>query len=253
VARYHLRNGFLQKVFTEPGAPTKLVNKKTLKAEEVMLKPQYFDRWMTDEGLEKVITSFGEEALRHRPLEIEGRWLGLLYKGPDGTFKLLQSIDEVPPTRSRDDVRPLTFCELLYLSTYHVLNRYPIFVTRYPVTGMGSIYPSKCYVKTTILAEERRELNDAWEPMDDSRVAYQFPTHGPFVNSLVPHSAKLGRLGADFDGDTASGNVTYSDEAIEEVDNFLATKRAYVGYDGKFISSTAVSTVNLVLHNLTGD
>lgn len=253
VARYHIRNGFLQKVFTAPGMPATLVNKKTLQAEPVQLKPYYFDRWMTDEGLEKVITSFGEESLRHRVLEIEGRYLGLIYKGPDATFKLIQSIDEVPASRNKADVHPLTFCELLYLSAGRQLHGYPIFVTRYPVTGMGSIYPSLSYVKTTIKAEERRELNEQWEPMAEAQVAFQFPLVGPFVNSLVPHSAKLGRLGADFDGDTASGNVVYSDESIREVQDFLSTKRAYVGLDGKFISSMAVSTVNLVLHNLTGD
>lgn len=56
-----------------------------------------------------------------------------------------------------------------------------------------------------------------------------------------------------FDGDTASGNVVYSDEAVAEVDLYLTKKRAYVGTDGRFTSSTAVSTVNLVAHNLTGD
>jgi hypothetical protein len=254
VARFQVRHGFLSKVFTGVGAPAKLVNKKTLHQEEVQLKNQYFDRFMTDEGVEKVITSFGDENLRHRQIEIDGRWLGLIYKGPDGTFKLLQDIDEVPAGRDRAHVTPLTLCELLYLSTYRVLNKHPIFVTRYPVTGVGSIYPSKIYVRTTIRSETRRELNDQWEPIGDSHVAYEFPIPGDaFVNSLVPHSAKLAKLGADFDGDTVSGNAAYSDEAIQEVDNFLTKKRAYVGTDGNFISSTSVSTVNLVMHNLTGD
>lgn len=253
VARFHIRNGFLQKVFSAVDAPAILVNKKTLKREPVQLKTQYFDRWMTDEGIEKVITSFSEEGLRLKPLEIEGRYLGLVYAGPDGSFKIFQDIDELPEGRSKEHVHPLTFVELLYLSCFQVLNKFPIFVTRYPVTGVGSIYPSKAYVKTTIKSEVRRELNDQWAPSGDDRVAYEFPTSGPFVNSLVPHSAKLGRLGADFDGDTASGNATYSDEAVAEVDLYLSKKRAYVGTDGKFTSSVNVSTVALVFHNLTGD
>lgn len=254
VARYHLRNGFLSEVFPAVDQPAVLVNKKTLKAEQVQLKTQYFDRFMTDEGIEKVISSYAEEDTRHKPLEIENHYVGLIYKGPDQTFRLLHDIDEVPSTRNKTDVYPLTFCELLYLSCYRELNKYPLFVTRYPVTGVGSIYPSKAYVKTTIKAEQRRELSPLWDPMDDTHVAYEFPiTGGPFVNSLVPHSARLAKLGADFDGDTASGNVTYSDEAIQEVDDFLSKKRAYVGTDGRFISSVDVDTVKLVLYNLTGD
>lgn len=254
VSIYHIRNGILSKIFTAPGAPVRLVDKTSLKAKEVSLKPQYFDRWMTVEGVEKIISSFAEESIRHKSVEIEGHYLALIYKGPDGTFKIIHDIDEVPADRSRKDVKALTFCELLYLSCYSVLNKFPIFVTRYPVTGVGSIYPSKMYVRTTIKSEVRRELDEGWMPMDDQHVAYSFPVKdGAFINSLVPHSAKLVRLGADFDGDTASGNVTYSDESIAEVDKYLSQKRAYVGTDGKLTSSTNVSTVALVLHNLTGD
>lgn len=253
VARYHIRHGFLSEVFVSVDQPARLVNKKTLKSELVQLKSQYFDRYATDEGIEKVITAYSNEDVRHKPLEIEGYYVGLIYKGPDGTFKLLHDIDEVIEQRNRGDVYPLTFCELLYLSCYRVLNKYPLFLTRYPITGIGSIYPSKAYVKTTVKSETRRELSATWEPMDDSHVTYEFPIQGAaFLNSLVPHSARLVGLGADFDGDTASANVTYSDEAVKEVDDFLTKKRAYVGTDGKFLSSTAVSTVNLVLHNLTG-
>jgi hypothetical protein len=253
VSRFLVKSGFLSKVFTSPDAPVNLVNKKTLQMESVRLSPAYFDRWMTDEGIEKVITSFGEEGLRDKHLEIAGYYVGLIYKGPDGTFKIFQDIRDLPEHRSKDDVSPLTFCELLYLSGYLNWNRYPIFVTRYPIAGVGSIYPSKVYVKTTIKSEVRRELSDVWSEMSDAHTAYSFPRGGAYVNSLVPHSAKLERLVADFDGDTASGNVTYTDESIEEVDKLLSQRRAYVGSDGKFISSTAVSTVNLVLHNLTGD
>jgi hypothetical protein len=253
IARYHIRNGFLSKVFQGAGLPVTLVNKKTLVAEQVMLPVQYFDRFATDEGIEKVISAFAEDGIRHKPIEIEGRYLGLIYKGPDGTYKLIHDINEVPSARDKKDVTPVTFCELLYVSCHHALHL-PLFLTRYPVTGVGSIYPSIAYVKTTVKGETRRELNETWEPMDDTRVAYEFPiVGGAFMNSLVPHSAKLGRLGADFDGDTASANVTYSDESIAEVNEYLSKKSAYVGTDGRFTSSVDVSTVALVLHNLTGD
>ena len=253
IARFHIRNGFLSRVFQNVNAPVRLVNKKTLLQEEVVLKTQYFDRYATDEGIEKLITSFAEESLRNKPLEIDGRYVGLIYKGPDHTYRLMQSINELPASRSAEHVFPLTFAELLYLSVYHVINNYPLFFTRYPVTGVGSIYASKVYVKTTIRAETRRELNEQWEPMGDDHVAYEFPSTGPYVNSLVPHSSRLDLLTADFDGDTGSGNITYSDESVQEVNDFLEEKRAYVGTDGRFTASTNVSTVALVAHNFTGD
>jgi hypothetical protein len=253
VAKYLVRNGFLAKVFVAPDRPVTLVDKKTLKPVQVMLKTRVFDAWKTDEGIEQIITSFAHEDNRHRYLEIEGHYLGLIYKGPDNTFKLLQDATEVPEGRDIKDVTPITFAELLYCAIYHNANRYPLFVTRYPVTGMGSIYPSKIYLYTTIKAETRRQLSDNWDPMTDEFVAYQFPIRdSAFVNSLIPHSAKLVGLQADFDGDTCSGNATYSDEAVKEVDHFLNSAKAYLNTSGQFLSSINTDTVQLVLHNLTG-
>lgn len=250
---YYLRNGWLSKVFTSANEPAILINKKTLKSERVQLKPHYFERYMTDEGLEKVITAFGEEGLRDKPLELDGYYVGLVYKGPDGTFKLLQDIDEVPAPRLKEHVTPMTFCELMYLSGYREWNKFPIMVTRYPITGVGSIYPSMIHVKTTIKAETRRELGPTWEPLEDSYIAYQFPTQAPYFNSMSPHSAHLGRSGADFDGDMMSGNALYTDDSLEENAQFFQLKRAYVGVDGKFTYSTNVSTVALAMFNMTGD
>lgn len=252
-ARHFIRYGFLSKVFIEVSAPIYLVNKKTLKTEAVSLRSQYFDRWMTDEGVEKVITAFNDEDIRHKPLEIEGRYIGLIYKGPDGTFKLMQDIDELPEGRLKEHVSPMTFCELLYASVYRELQGLPLFITRYPVTGVGSVVTGKAYIKTTTRSEARRQLDDNWEPMDDTYIAREFPIPGTaFVNSVSPHSSRLAGLGADFDGDTVSANCTYSDESIQEIARHLKSKKAYVGTNGKFLHSTNVSTVELVLFNLTG-
>lgn len=198
ITRHFLRAGFLSKLFMEVSAPVYLVNKKTLRAEPVSLRSQYFDRWMTDEGIEKVITSFNDEDLRHKHLEIEGRYMGLIYKGPDGTFRLMQDIQELPEGRNPDHVYPLTFAELMYASTYKHLQGLPLFITRYPVTGVGSVVTGEAYVKTTTRGETRRELDENWLPMDDSSIAREFPIlNTPFVNSVSPHSSRLSGLGAD--------------------------------------------------------
>ena len=252
VSRFQIKSGFLSKVFPGPHSPAVLINKTTLRKETVKLRPEYFDAWMTDEGVEKVITSFGEETVRHKELEIEGYYVGLIYKGPKGEFRIFQDIDEVPDDSYRKHVTPITFCELLYLSVYRFSSKYPAFVTRYPVTGFGSIYPSKTFLKPTVLTEVREELDDRWEPMGKDFTAYQFPLKTDFVNSISPHASKLVGLGADFDGDTASLNVVYSDEAIAEVDKLLSSKKFYVGTDGRIAFSSGTDTVRYLLTNITG-
>ena len=48
-----------------------------------------------------------------------------------------------------------------------------------------------------------------------------------------------------------SSTALYSDESLEEIKGFLLKREAYVGTDGKFISSVNVDTTELVIHNLT--
>ncbi|BAW19302.1 putative RNA polymerase beta prime subunit [Ralstonia phage RP31] len=245
---------FLAPMFPDVNSPAILVDPKTLRPRDVFLHVRYYDKWATTEGIEKIISSFKEEDIRNTPLVIDGYYLGLLYLGPDGTFKVFNDINQLPPTRLREHVRPLTLTDLFYLSVYRKFSKYPLFVTRYPVTGIGSIYPSKTHLRVTVGYEERRMLDESWIDAGDDYVAYEFPVQGSaFVNSLIPHSSHLKRLGADFDGDTASGNIAYSDEAIAEAEKFFQTKKAYIGTDGKLLYSCAVDTVELVLHSLTGE
>jgi hypothetical protein len=245
---------FLASMFPDVNSPAVLVDPKTLRPRDVFLHVRYYDKWATTEGVEKIISSFREEDIRNQPLIIDGYYLGLLYLGPDGTFKVFNDITQLPASRLKEHVRPLTLTDLFYLSVYRHFNKYPIFVTRYPVTGIGSIYPSKTHLRVTVEYEERRMLDESWIDAGDDNVAYEFPVQGSaFVNSMIPHSSHLKKLNADFDGDTSSGNIAYSDEAIAEAANFFKTKKAYLGSDGKLLFSCAVDTVELVLHSLTGN
>ncbi len=194
-----VRTGFLSEVLIGPNSPAVLVNKDTLKKELVHISPDYFDSWMTYEGLEKIMAKFSQESLRHEYLMIDNKYyFGLTYKGPDGTYKLIHDKDELPDDRSVEHVTPLTLSELLYLSVCEGSDKIPTLVTRYPVAGLGSIYPSYCYLKSTIKSEVRYQLDSSWNKTD--LIAREFPVYGEgFFNTVAPNSTKLARMAADFD------------------------------------------------------
>lgn len=200
VTKYQIKNSFLSKVFPSQNSTAVLVDKKTLKAQSVRIRPEHYDDWMSDEGLDATITLYSEEANRPKVIEIEGYYLGLIYKGPDRTgkpsYKLFQDIDELPADFDRSLVTPITFTELLYTAVCHHYRKYPAFVTRYPITGFGSIYPSWIYLKPTVTTETRYELDDSWQ-IDEYKVAYTFPVGSVYVNSLSPSPSRLANLGAD--------------------------------------------------------
>lgn len=250
-----LMRGWISKVFTDANGQARLVDKKTLKPEFVQLDSETYDRWTTAEGLEKVISSFAEPDRRHLPIEIEGRYMGLIYVDDKQNFKIFGDIDEVPEGLNRDFVKPITLCQLIYLSGYQRWNKLMALITRYPITGLGSIYPSRIYVKTTIVGEMRWELGENWERISDDHVALEFPTEKPlaYVDSLIPHPSRLKGLGADFDGDTSSANILYSTDSIKEMEKYFRSKNAYLDPRGGLKASSDIETVSLVLRNMTGE
>lgn len=249
-----LRAGFLDRVFTQMGAPAILTDQKTRQSVAVQLKAMTYADWLSNEGLEKFLTYFKEDTVRHEPIMVENYYLGLTYRGPDGTFAFISGVDQLPEDRSAEHCTPITMAELLYAAIYEVAHTYPALITRYPITGMNSIYPCWVSLRSTVNAEERKPLNtDTWEVDSTRSVAYQFPILGSsFYNSLSPHPSRIQGLGADYDGDMCSLTILYSDEArAENVANFNS-KKNYVGTDGRLMYDSNVDTIIHVLRNTTG-
>lgn len=254
VTIYHLKNSYLQNIFNYGDNRALLVDPATLTSEVVEISSESYDRWMTAEGLEKVVASYGEVGLRDRPVMIEGRYLALVYTGEDMTFKIFHDVNDIPEGFSKNSIRPITLVELLYLSGYRIWNNYVALVTRYPVTGVGSCFPATLKVKTTIVGEVRRELDDNWLPMGDDRLALEYPIlpATAYLDSHVVNSTRLAGLGADFDGDTCSLSCIYSDEAIAEQKAYLNSKNAFADPRGGLRASSAVPTIELVVRNMLG-
>jgi len=194
-----LRNSYLSNIFSEGESSVPLIDKKTWQQEITSIAPETRDEWTTKEGLLNVLNSYSDVDARHRPVEVEGRYLALIYKGDDMTFKVFYDIRDLPSHLDKKKVSPITLVELLYLSGYREWNKYFVSVTRYPVTGVESIYPSRVYVKTTTVGEVRYELGEDWEPMGDEFRALEFPRAdiNSFMDSQAPHSSRLKGLNAD--------------------------------------------------------
>jgi hypothetical protein len=254
VTIHHIRQLLENRIQVDEGQ-AQLVDKTTLKSVWVELKPTTRDKWATRDGLESVIDSYQVIENRHRPVEIEGHYLALIYRGPDNTFKIFYDIDDLPDHLDKSHVYPLSLVEMLYLSAYRKWNDYFVQVSRYPISGTDSMYPSRIYVKTTIVGEQRRELGDDWQPLDgDDYLAIEFPkaSSSSFMDSQSPHSTRLKGLNADFDGDMGGGTVIMSKEALAENDRKLRSRSSWVDVAGNLRASYDYDTLNYVVTNMTG-
>lgn len=253
ITQFELKNGWLSKVFSG-GDTVYLTDPDTWEAVQVDLSTESIDRWDTMEGLEKVITSFEKPSNRNKAIKIEGHYLGLIYVDKY-RFKIFNDINDLPEGFSRDNVKPLTLAQLLYISVNRRLENIYGFITRYPVTGAGSIYPSHLYGLTTDNATRKIPLDDYWQPMDDDHRVLEFPSDNPadkWNDTMIPHLIMLAGLGADFDGDTGSVTAVYSPESTAECEDYLGTKRAWVDSNGGLLVNLDLPAVELVLHNITG-
>ncbi|WP_257291982.1 hypothetical protein [Endozoicomonas sp. ONNA1] len=200
---YHIRNGFLSQVISEGENTAWLVNDKFEKIHHT-LSSEASDFWGTTDGIEKMIHLFGNAEIRAKEIKVDGHYLGLVYE-EDDSFKFFNDINELKQVRDLSDaeiktkVRPITWGEFLYVSCAKVINGLPAIVTRYPVTGVGSTYPSRLYVKSTIKSRSLKELNQEWV-VDEERIFEEYPIidkEADWMESFSPSPTRLLLLGAD--------------------------------------------------------
>jgi len=250
IARTFMRQKVLGARFESVSSSSLIVNKKTLKAERVHLKPQDFDRFSSSEGLDSLIAYCEEDANRDKWVGVgKDHYLCLIYN--DGQYvKILSGIEEVPEGFDPKHVKPITYAQLLYYSVAIGSEEIPIMVTRYPITGVGSIYPSLARLESTSSTNKLTLLDDAWQPTQT--VYPRFPIVGyAYFNSMSAHPSKLEGLGADHDGDTCTGNAIMTDEGKKEIHDYFASPAAYLDTDGNFLSNLSTDTIKYVMHNLT--
>lgn len=195
ICMHHIRNGAYSDFFLSEGTNTQLVDKNTLLLTDVMLKPKTVDKWLTTEGLEGLMASFKEPRLRHKPVEIDGHYLGLIYKD-DNVFKVMKDISELPDGFDKSKVKPITYAEFFYVHVGTFVERIRQFATRYPVTGSESIQAGRVYLKTTTKAITLKRLGDNWEPTLDTLL--EFPIEGlNFFETQAVHPSGLSNYGGD--------------------------------------------------------
>lgn len=250
---YELRNNILKDIFVENNDFSILVDVKTLKKVEVVNNhiQKDYDMWTTVDGIERIVTNFGNLYIRHNPILLGNNkyYLALVYN--DGKyFKVMHSIDELPEGKDKKYVTPMTYGEFLYIGLNTLNAKIPALVTRYPITGYGSIYPTIMKIRSTTKIHKLELLDDNFNPIG---VIYnQFPIKGaPFYDTVSVHNSHLAAMGADFDGDTISVTGVLSEEGIKEINELFNKKEYYIDSSNKFIFSNSTDTLSAVLAYIT--
>ena len=263
---YGLKMYFFNGSFSMSADNVAVINPKTYKLEYVPVTEEEKNKFLSSEGIERMINLFRDKTTRHFPVKVHVEetdsyyYLYMIYDTGKHIYKA-RSVDELKQILRNKKIpfnpknlRPLTYSELIYMTVYMVTTDKPRFanVTRYPAIEMGSLVPSRVHILST--TPSRQVKFSITGPTEDSEVTYNFPNYPmlehTYVDSAALHPSVLKGLGADFDGDTVSISGILSTEASEEYEEYLNDKNRYIDSNGKLVCAKT-DIIDLTLYNLS--
>ena len=249
MAYHSIITKFSQHAFKYGSTVASLVSKETMKTVSTEVSTKTFDAWMSEDGLNAMINRMAQEEMRSEVVEVESKYYLCLVYDDGKNVSVVFNTDILPDNVDRKKLRPITYAELLYISVADTVGRFPALLTRYPISGLGGIYPTIPYLKVTLHSRKVTILDETFEP---DFIAPEYPILGEkYYNSLSPHSTKLDRLGGDHDGDKVSFTILLTDEAIEEVNNLMNSREFYITPDGHITYSVSTKDLDIVAKIMT--
>ena len=242
---FELKTKFLNNIFDETSESTYLINKKTLKLEQVAVTDKVRKDWGTTEGLEHMLDKLIQDDIKKMPVVLDKKYYLYLVLDKDDTIELFRNIDAVPP-EDRKYLRPVTYVELIFLAIKDRIKRIHTTVTRYPIDSYGSIYISK--VKLKVTNDDRIVKYKPYGGMEYETIDNYPNLDSDFFNSMSVHYSKLNGLGMDFDGDKGNLNFILTEEGNAEAEKLLNSREYYISVEGtlSFASGNLITDLTLL-------
>ena len=212
---YNIKESFYNSIFTFGSTNVPAIDPATKKLVYVEVSDSEVTKALSTELAEDLINQFQNTETRLQPVSIQDKngksyWLYLVYDTEDSIF-LIRNIDDFIALYEKNIVgndqnvvfnpnllRPLTYLEMMYMAVYKAtMDRYAT-ITRYPAIEIGSIYPSKVKIGSTIPSRIVMFRNQ-YSP--NMAITYpHYPVLGnAYLDSVVFHPSQAAGLGADYD------------------------------------------------------
>jgi len=211
---YWVKKAFFSDVFSSSNDQVALLDREHFKLSYQPITELEKTKFLTGDGIEKFVSLFRDTSFRFKPVSVLNAdnkpfFMYVVYDAGADIW-IDRSLDEIRTIFEREHryfdeskIRPLTYFELMYISTFLATRERCATVTRYPVTDTKSTVPCKVHLVSTNPGRKVRLHNAA----DNTVVLLpEYPImNQAAVDSLVLHPSILGGLGADFDGNCVSG------------------------------------------------
>lgn len=234
VCIHALLTKYLGDIFQPGSQNVKLVNTKSLEYEYVEVSAAVVEKWSTATGISKLFNGFGNARLRSKPIILSGHYLALVYD--DGhDVCVLSDINDLPAGKDRKLVTPITYMQLYYLSCHKVIGEQVSQQTRYPVIGIGSIFPAKVNLLSIEGAKPRTIRNSEWDVIEECmRYPHNLEKPDYFDAMSVDPSREAG-LDSDHDGDMLNSNSVCAEDSKAQVADLFGKREYYISGSGRFL------------------
>lgn len=251
VCQHELLNGFLSMVFTKGMNMARLIDTKSLESVYTEVDARIVDKYTTGDGLVSLFNGFSDPNLRNKPIRIAGHYLALVYD--DGkNVCLLSDINDLTEGMNKKYVKPVTYMQFFYMQTVKAIEKKMLQVTRYPITGIGSIFPTRVFVLPTNSSSEARTLIDLDGTKLDKFHFFPVATDNPsYFDGMAISNIRLELAGGDFDGDQLSANSIQAKDSIEEIETLFGKRIFYISGSGDFLYSPVQEPHEFCLRALT--
>ncbi len=256
---YNMKQMFFADVFSQFSDKVSVIDPKTLNLVYQPISEDEKNKFLSTEGLEKLLTLFRDKEYRYNPIYITSEedknyYFMMVYDTGD-EIRLTRSVSELISSLTQNGVlfdktklRPLTYAELVYISTYRATLGKCATVTRYPAIEIGSCVPCIAHISSSSISRTVQLVSpdgvNTW-------TLPEYPVLGSaFNDSLTLHPGILGGLGADFDGDTLNANGVLTNEANEEILKYLESPERFIHTNGSLFARHT-DLINLTIFNLS--
>jgi len=263
VVKRHLLTFVFNPIFEEDSNQCTLVDPDTLETVTVEVSSATKKRHLDLEDMNYLLHSFLESTDQHVPFTIpdkDGKEHYVLLRyidEDDGVLYLSRSItslkeglERLGKTFNKLWLAPMTRYELFYRSAYHSTLKVHVTFTRYPVLGHLGIGLYKVHVVTTSKFRKVtiRDLTDS----DYEITLPRWPIAGSAnMGGCTPHPCHLGNFVADHDGDQNNSIFILSDDANNEIEEFLNSPRFIISPDMQSYVGVDTTLTSKTLYNLT--
>lgn len=230
---------------------------KTLQVVYIEISDKERESFTTEDAVISMISRYQSYDFRTLPVVVYDHngspfYLRMLYDTGRsiGMFSSIDDLKASVPDYKKEYIRPMTYVDMFYIATYPALKGKHAFVTRYPVLGDGSCYPSEVHIATTTPARTVK-LHDLKNAQDLFTLP-EYPIIGkPYVDGVSLASPRLAGLGADHDGDRVSINFVLTDDGNDECREYLDSPRSMVDTSADLIASKSTDLVDYTLFALS--